>query len=302
MRYICAQPETIYYSWQVDVMIYSFLKNGINPSQIDIVFADVPKYDNACYYLLEKYPNVNFYFYPDTRKQVKYISSIRPHILKIHFYKYPDLYRGTFLYHDCDIVLTKPLDLSHYVCGCDQTCYLSNTISYIGYDYILSKGEDVLDLMCEVANISKQTLKDNQENSGGAQYLLKNIDYKFWEKVETDCENLFVEVVKLNTTKKTKDKNYHELQIWCADMWAVLWNLWKDNRKTKIIDELNFTWATHSIDDFGTYPIYHNAGVNDNLERKFHKADFMRKKPTKDLDIDSNYAFYGYYQLVKQIL
>tara|TARA_Y100001963_G_C6747704_1_gene432481 strand:- start:1 stop:141 length:141 start_codon:yes stop_codon:yes gene_type:complete len=31
------QPASIYYSWQVDTMIYSFLENGIFPEQIDIV-------------------------------------------------------------------------------------------------------------------------------------------------------------------------------------------------------------------------------------------------------------------------
>jgi len=98
--------------------------------------------------------------------------------------------------------------------------------------------------MCDVANIDKKIVKQNQDVSGGCHYILKNIDYTFWEKVETDCENLFTEVVKLNTKKRAKDDRYHPLQIWCADMWAVLWNLWKLNRKTEIIKELDFTWAT----------------------------------------------------------
>ena len=58
MRYICVQPASMYYSWQVDTMIYSFLNNGICGEQIDIVFGDKPQYENACYYLLNKYPNV----------------------------------------------------------------------------------------------------------------------------------------------------------------------------------------------------------------------------------------------------
>ena len=96
MRYLSAQPANIYYSWQVDTMIFSFLKNGINQEQIDIVFADRPIYNNACYYLVLKYPKVNFYFYSDTRLNIKYISSVRPHILKKHFYKYPHLYQRQY--------------------------------------------------------------------------------------------------------------------------------------------------------------------------------------------------------------
>ena len=34
MRYICCQPSTIYFSWQIDVMIHSFLNNGIEAEQI----------------------------------------------------------------------------------------------------------------------------------------------------------------------------------------------------------------------------------------------------------------------------
>ena len=111
--------------------------------------------------IIEKYPKVNFHIYPDTRKEIKYVSSIRPHILKKHFKKHWWKYRGTFLYHDCDIVLTKPLELNGKISGCDPYCYLSNTKSYIGYEYILSKGEDILDLMCEIVDIDKEVLKIN---------------------------------------------------------------------------------------------------------------------------------------------
>ena len=302
MRYICCQPSNIYYSWQVDTMIYSFINNGINQEQIDIVFSIKSANENSCLYLLDKYPNVNFYFYPDTRKSVKYISSVRPYTLKKHFYKYPELYKGTFMYHDCDIALTKPLEIDNYLCGCDQTCYLSDTISYIGHNYILSKGQDVLDLMCSVANIDKELVQQNEANSGGAQYVLKNIDYTFWEEVEIDCENLFYEVVKLNTKKVAEDDRYHPLQIWCADMWAVLWNLWKRNRKTKIIKELNFTWATEPIIKWGENSIFHNAGINNNKDNAFYKANYISKIPPNDLEINPTLTSFKYYELVKNIL
>lgn len=302
MRYICCQPSTLYFTWQVDVMIHSFLKQGVKSEQIDIVFADKAYPSTPAYYLLEKYPKVNFYFYPDTREKIKYISSVRPHVLKKHFYRYANLYKGTFLYHDCDIALTKPLNLTPYVCGCNPTCYVSDTISYIGYEYIISKGEDMLDLMCDIVNIDKEIVKKNQDNSGGCQYLLKNIDYTFWQEVETDCENLFTEVVKLNGEKKAKDEKYHGLQIWCADMWAVLWNLWKRNRSTKIIDELDFTWATNNVDDWGKKAIYHNAGINNGNDKAFYKGEYITKRPPKDLQINPNLASYKYYQLVKEIL
>ena len=115
MRYICVQPSTLYYSWQIDVMILSFLQQGVSPNKIDIVLADIEKDINYYLLLKKKYSDVNFYFYLDTRKNKNYISSIRPHILKKHFKKFSDLYKGAFLYHDCDIVLTRPLKLNKYL-------------------------------------------------------------------------------------------------------------------------------------------------------------------------------------------
>ena len=302
MRYICCQPSNIYYSWQVDTMIYSFVNNGINQEEIDIVFSIKSLEDNPCLYLLDKYPNVNFYFYPDTRKSIKYISSIRPYTLKKHFYKYPDLYKGTFMYHDCDIALTKPLEIDNYLCGCDQTCYLSDTISYIGHNYILSKGQDVLDLMCSVVNIDKEIVKQNEENSGGAQNVLKNIDYTFWEEVEIDCENLFYEVVRLNIKKVAEDDMHHPLQIWCADMWAVLWNVWKDGKETRITDDLDFMFATNNASDWEKKPIFHNAGVVSSANGLFYKGNYVNSLPTKDLVIDKEKASYKYYEMLKEVL
>ena len=302
MRYICAQPGELYFCWQIDVMIHSFINVGIEQDKIDIIFSDFK--DDIFYYLelKHKYPKVNFHIYPDTRKDIKYISSIRPHILKKHFKKYWWKYRGTFLYHDCDIVLTKPLELGNKISGCDPNCYLSNTKSYIGYEYILSKGEDVLNLMCEIVDIDKKVLKENQDNSGGAQYLLKDIDAEFWEKVEIDSENLYYKIFRLNNKKKKLNKDYHPLQIWCADMWAVLWNLWKINKPTRIAKEMNFTWAGHPIKQWEANAIYHNAGVIKAENKEFQKGLFRNRKPVKNLEINPELACYKYYELVKQIL
>lgn len=300
MRYICAQPAILYYAWQIDVMIASFIKNGVNPSFIDIILAD--QINNSYYYnvLKNKYPSVNFYYYPDTRIDKFYVSSIRPHILKKHFYKHPDLYKGAFLYHDCDIALTKPLDIDKYLQ--DDICYLSDTKSYIGYDYIMTKGDDVFERMIRTFNINADCVKENQENSGGAQYLLKNIDSCFWSKVEKDCVQLYKNITAMNKKKKIKNPDYHELQIWCSDMWAVLWNLWIFGKQTKIIKELDFVWATEPIHYWDNKSIYHNAGVINSNDGLFYKGQWTGQLPPKDLIIDDSKSSYNYYKLLKETI
>ena len=285
LRYICVQPRILYYVWQVEVMINNFLKNGVNPNSIDILVAwnpndDTSKLENveAWNKLASHYNSVRFFFYEDTRQQpIHYISSIRPNILKQHFTTYPELKEEAIFYHDCDIVFTKQVDFSKFLN--DNTWYLSNTNSYINYDYITSKGFDVYNKMCEIVEIDPLIPKLMNPNSGGAQYIMKNIDSIFWEKVEKDSEQLFYQITQLNNQKKADDPTHHELQIWCADMWAVLWNGWLRGNETKVVPEMDFSWATDSISRWDQTLIYHSAGVTCACGRQFYKAKYMTSLP-----------------------
>lgn len=298
MKYICAQPATLYYAWQIDVMLFSFRAVGVNLSDVHIVCAIHNEIHPMYEKLKAKYPEVLFSFYEDTRLRREYISSIRPHILKKHFTKYPELSESVFMYHDCDIALTKPLDVDHYLRnGID---YLSDTLSYIGYDYIKSKGQEFVDQMTDIVGIDEETVRDNQKSSGGAQYLLKpGIDKYFWHDVEKDSVNLFVNITELNKETKSKNPEFHEIQIWCADMWAVLWNIWKRNRKTEVVKEMDFNWSVTSAEFWNDNAIYHNAGVTSNHEGFFYKGVYMDEVPPLDLKVDPGTCSYMYYELYK---
>jgi hypothetical protein len=298
MIYLSAQPATQYFGWQIDVMLHSFVTVGVNLENVHIVGAVHGEIDKYFTKLMEKYPGVIFSFYEDTRGDKTYISSIRPHVLKKHFAAYDGLKNETIFYHDCDIVFTKPLDTSKMLE--DDICYLSDTVSYIGHNYIQSKGEDVLDLMCEIVGIDKKTVKANQENSGGAQYLMKGIDKYFWYDVEKDSTNLFKRVSELNKIKK--DPNYHEIQIWCADMWAVLWNLWKRNKETRVVDELNFSWSNTNKKQWHINAIYHNAGVVKDSDGMFYKGKYVKEMPLLNLELNPSLCSYNYYQILKQAI
>jgi hypothetical protein len=302
MKYICAQPATQYFAWQIDVMLHSFVTTGVNLEDVHIVCAIHGEIDEYFTRLMEKYPGVIFSFYEDTRHDNGYISSIRPHILRKHFTAYPDLSNEVIMYHDCDIVFTKRMYLPENV-YVDDICYLSDTISYIGYEYIESKGKEVLDKMCQIVGIDEKTIKDNQENSGGAQYILKGIDKYFWYDVENDSTRLFKEVTELNTELVAKnEEDYNPLQIWCADMWAVLWNVWKRNKKTKVIPELDFSWSVSSKDLWHKHAIYHNAGVTEKSPELFFKGKYIQSMPEMDLQVNNTKCSHHYYKLIQQAL
>jgi hypothetical protein len=302
LQYICVQPYTVYYSWQVDVMLNNFAEMGINESDIHILLSYDSEVDTKTYYVwnkvIEKYKGVNFYFYQDLRVSKNYVSSVRPNVL-MQFYKdYPTFNSIPIFYHDCDILFTKQID--YYDLLNDDVWYLSDTYSYISYDYINSKGHGIYEKMCNTMDMDLDIPKKYDKNSGGAQYIIKNVDWEFWEKVESDSEKLFTEITSYNTQLKNEYPNYHELQIWCADMWALLWNAWKAGHETKVVEEMNFSWATSLINEWDKNPIYHNAGVVSNSEM-FFKSDYQEKLPY-NLDLSKLNKSYCSYNYAEEIL
>ena len=310
LRFVCAQPAIKYYSWQLETMLNNFIEMGINLNQVDIVCwkqtGEIPEEYSK---LANGYP-ARFFFYDDTRETRHYISSIRPNILKQHFTKYPELENEAILYHDCDIVFTKPIKWEQYLQ--DNKWYGSDCRWYIGHDYIISKGEDILNKMCEIVDIDKQLVKDNELNAIGAQYLMKGINAQFWANVEKDCERLFKEITDLNNEKIELDRHtmsegesrqpYHPLQIWCADMWAVLWNGWKLGYESVCHPDLEFAWATSTEADWDRLNIFHNAGVTDAAGGLFYKALYMNELPyNKNLEIKEGTASKKYYEIIQKI-
>jgi hypothetical protein len=300
IKFICAQPTSIYYAWQVEVVINNFIDMGISPDNINIVCWKVNNVIPVEWVkLTQKYP-ANFFFYDDTRATRHYISSIRPNILKQHFTAHPELENDAIFYHDCDIVFTKPINWEKFLQ--DDKWYGSDTRWYIAHSYILSKGQDILDKMCEIVNIDESLIKDNELNSIGAQYLMKGINAEFWANVEKDSERLFKEITDMNNIKKGENPQYHELQIWCADMWAVLWNGWKLGKETVCEPELEFAWGTSSEEDYNRLNILHNAGVVSSADGLFYKAEFMDRLPYNlNLNIKENTASKKYYEIIQSV-
>jgi hypothetical protein len=312
LTFICVQPCIPYYAWQIEVMLHNFQKLGLHVYDIRCLFAynktesDWEEKVATIKKVEQKYKLVaKFYYYEDTRTfPLTYISSIRPNILKQHFKEYPELNSRAIFYHDCDIVFTKHPDFIKEYLQDDNNWYVSDTISYIGHDYIVSKGEEVLDKMCDIVGINKKLVKEKQNESGGAQYILKGVDWQFFEKMEKDCENLFREITFYNKFRKQKEPSYHELQIWCADMWAILWGGWMRGYNTKIIPEMDFCWATDDVSKWYARYIFHNAGVVEGQKDSlFYKGQFTNKLPYNDNleKYSQTKASWKYVEIIKEV-
>lgn len=303
LRFVCAQPATDYYIWQVETLINNFMEMGVNPNYIDIVCwkqnGIIPENWNK---LRNHYNYVRFFFYDDTRKTKHYISSIRPNILKQHWEQHPYLKDEAIFYHDSDIIFTKPIN--EWITDqmrVDDNWYGSDTRWYIAHSYIASKGEEIIQKMCEITDLPESLIKDNEMNAIGAQYLMKNIDANYWDRVERDCEQLFKQITELNNSIKVTNPTYHELQIWCADMWAVLWGAWRLGYKTHCSPAFDFSWGTSSEEEYHRLNIMHNAGVTSSEGGLFYKPQFMYELPYgKPLEIKEGTASKKYWEWIQK--
>lgn len=312
ITFLSAQPLTLYYLWQLEVMLTNFEIVGIDSlHDIHVLLADNPT-DAITQHakpflkkLSNRFKKVQFFVYQDSRKDPHYISSLRPHIIKKHFMALPDMQDRAIFYHDCDMIFTKEPDFLSGLLDVDTNWYVSDCISYIGHDYIKSKGDDILQHMCNIVGINPLWVQHKQSQSGGAQYLMKFVPWTFWHKVEMDSERLYKEVSALNYIRKKNDPEYHELQIWTADMWAVLWNAWMLGFNTNVIPEMDFVWPTDRKEELKKKYIFHNAGITPEMANAyFHKNSFTNQLPYSH--DGSKYlqdkASYWYWQQVRALL
>lgn len=301
---ITCQPTDTYFVWQNQMYIESCLEQGFKEEQIHILlYNPIGRPDNANWdKLKEFYPNVNIFVYQDKGIQQylgTYIPILRPHILKQHFEAFPELQDRTIIYTDCDILWLKSLNINHLLE--DDINYVSDANSYLNHSYFESKYKDVLpekleearsiDFLkgvCDIVGIDKQVVIDNNTNTGGVQYILKNIDGAFWKKVEEDVLKIRMYLQQMNR-EFFKDEN-SGIQSWCADLWAVQFNLWFFKKESRVAKELDFAWATDPIIKIDTYPILHNAGITGtemNGYPCFYKGKYhMGSDPTKDAHLD----------------
>lgn len=316
MIFISAQPDTTYFHWQVSLYLYQFAKHNIL-EHCYVLFGYTGIKPSVYVQNLIK-NNSNIIAYRDTRsKDTKtYIPTIRPFLLKKFFKDRPELGKNVF-YHDSDIFLVKlpRFDLMLN----DDTLYLSDTVSYIGYEYLKKCGDrynkkynnisntHLFNEMCNIMNIDPNIVINNNNNSGGAQYLLKNIDYTFWN----ECEILCVKLYKFFNDYEKKYPIDHHVQKWCTDMWCVLWNSWKLGKKTVIHKELDFSWATGTVNDYNRCNIFHLAGITKaNKSDKFHKGSYNNtlvfeayiKNSNIFNHISKNNATYLYCEVIKEYI
>lgn len=308
---ISVQPQSPDFFWQLEVQLFNFRKYGLSQYYQVIFFIDKGDEINPeILTLAKKFPEARFFFYKDVKGEcIKYISSfnylplLRPWSLKQHFHAHPELKEAAVLYLDSDVIFTKNPDFLTGDIINDDICYLSNTESYISAAYFDSmiknidpnkledyKKIDVLDMCASMCGITREICEKNQSNTGGAQYILKGIDAKFWADVLDACMMLVIYLRNINQRyfkgEKGIERENNGFQAWCSDMWAVLWNIWRRGIETRTPKEMDFAWSSDNIEKLNEVYIYHDANA---VEGCFNKRAYPQIKGIYPFDDDFSF-------------
>jgi hypothetical protein len=284
--FVTAQPAQGKFIWQLAIQLLNFQDVGIPMDRCYYcMIKQQSEYPASYYALKKKWPNVHWFEIDDDRPTKHYVSSVRPYVLSKLFSLYPILNNKYVFYMDSDVIFNRLPDFRPMVE--DGIAHLSDTVSYIGYDYLkqFGKDEEYVNTMCDIIRVRKDLVIENQANSGGAQYLFPkgSLSVAYWNKVYRDCEVLYPLLDRMiesdksayNATRPPEAGDLYTLQHWCVDMWCVLWNLWLLGVKTVCDPVLAFAWATSPIQEFEQHNLYHDAGVTaDKSHEMFYKGGF----------------------------
>lgn len=307
MKYLIILPDKPYYLWQMLVQITNFREVGIEEDAIFIVAYTGAPSPTLMRIVDDKDVKSRIVVYNDNRINSFYPSSVRLFLMTKFMEENEDIRKGTIFYMDSDVVFTKKPNFDHLLQ--DDSWYISGTkdvTHYMDSIYIRSKGEDIFELMCDIVCIPRNKVIQNDDKCGGVQYIIKNAPVDFWRKAYFDSEALFQQVTKLSNKKlndsklRGDDPVYHPLQIWCADMWAMLWNAWLFGVDIKPDDAMTFCWAGWDVSKWNELAIFHNAGITTHDGINFNKIEFQTSPFKKSIGVAPTSASYKYLQLIRR--
>ncbi len=299
MKYIIGTSDKKYFHWQILLQINNFRRIGIERDTIYLV--SYHKVPSAGLKALMEIPSLKcqIKIYPErTKGKYSYASIKRADMFEQFFVENPEYQKMTFMLLDPDVLFIRPIDYSGMLD--DDIWYASNTVGYIGTGYVKSKGEHLLKGMCDIVDIPVDVVEANNKNAGGAQWIMKNCKASYWTKCKHDMEALYKYMREDNNKHISKDEKYKPIQAWTADMWALLWNAWRDGVDVRIDDRLSFAWANYKYESLEKRSLFHNAGVKKQNGKDFPKLSYQNSSPFyKDIVVSKESASWFVYEEIK---
>lgn len=287
MKYVMAQPAVPRFEWEVKVAIYGLLKADILKEDIIILFS---RHEETVVEEIKKL-GVSVHTYQDERYDSEYIPSLKPYLMYRYLEEDVSRENETYFFMDSDVIVKEQPETDSHLRG---VWYGSDCGGYLNYDYIVQcdNGFNILKNMSEIVGVSIEDIKSMNNDSIGAQYIISKPSSEYFKKVYEDS-------IKLWKYVKDKDTN---LQKWTVEMWATLWNMPLFDVMPRAKKEMEFTWATDSIEKWNKNKIYHNAGVTQDMKDMFFKGDYINKDPFNEdfSHVNKDTASYEYTKLITE--
>lgn len=278
------QPAIPRFEWELEVALTRLKKLGIK----DIVLLFSRNDSKIPTRLQEKY-DVDVHVYTDNRRDRLYIPSIKPYLWSMYLKEDRSRENESYFYLDSDVIFREIPDVQPN----SNIWYGSNCGHYLGVDYIDSTGKGIFEEMCKIVGVNPDFIRD-QNPICGAQWVISNPTYEYWNKVYEDSVKLY---------RYLNSRTYSNIQKWTAEMWAQLYNIYYFGKTTEVSNELEFCWATDDVQRYYETKIYHNAGVTEKYDDLFFKGKYISKTPfNEDFGfVNRNKASIEYVAALKEV-
>jgi hypothetical protein len=290
--FLNCQPIREKFVWQLEALLLSLADLGWKQEDVYCVMVEQNggAREMANYRALKaRYPRVHWFEIVDARETKHYIPSVRPWAIGELFKRHPELTYKAVMYTDSDVMFRALPDFGKMMS--DGKTHVSDTISYIGYNYTSQFGERYVDAMAKVCGITSEMIREREAQSGGCQYFFAKgvLSEAYWKKVYRDTDAMYPMLSKMVSVDNKRFEHLkrkgvsgteafkayglravnqedggltlYTIQHWCTDMWCVLYDLWKMGVETVCDAELDFLWSGTNLSEWEKKNIYHDAGI-----------------------------------------
>lgn len=267
----CIQ-DNIYLSWQAELLALNCRELG---QELTILIGWRCRPSD---YALRLQRDFGAILIEDTRSDLSYVPSLRPHQLA-KFVNSGNYLGEPVLLIDSDLLFKTLVFLPHLsklVPGNSNSVYLSDCSSYLNADYLNGTDPDIMGHLCRIAEIDPGYVAAHPA-AGGAQLFLPHLfDANFWQRVERVSSSMY------RLMKNWRCSTY-PVQGWTADMWAILYELYRreiaGECDVKISALLKFCFATDPVHYWQENNILHMAGVTAGMPGHFFKGNYTAQPP-----------------------
>lgn len=177
------QPAIPRFEWELEVSLTRLKKLGV--TDIILLFS---RHDSKIPVRLKEKYGVETHVYDDGRRDRTYIPAIKPYLWSRFLQEDKSRENDSYFYMDSDVIFRELPVVEPNT----DIWYGSDCGRYLSTDYIYSTkmGEGIFKEMCKIIGVDPEFIR-NQNPVCGAQWVISNPTYEYWNKVYEDSVRIY---------------------------------------------------------------------------------------------------------------